>query len=99
MKARQKRLEEELKLIREKHNPVLQTVQKQVSEIAIASGVTKLLLSAFLAFPLHSSRGWGDASECHPAVGSVTATLKDISCCAKSRCLPWTVRLVLWPFG
>ena len=57
MKAKQKKLEEELKIIREKQNPLLQSVQKQVSETAIASAVTKLLLSALLAFPLWSSGG------------------------------------------
>ncbi|RMB88928.1 hypothetical protein DUI87_34694 [Hirundo rustica rustica] len=51
---------------------------------------------------LHKNKaagGWGDASGCHPAVVSVPATLKDTSWSAESQLLPWTVALVLWPFG
>ncbi|XP_053858779.1 putative uncharacterized protein DDB_G0271606 [Vidua macroura] len=97
--AREKRQEEEMKIIREKLNPLPQALQKQVSERGIATAVTKLVVSALLAFPVQSSRERGDASECHPALVCITVTRKDISWCAESQLLPWTVGLVLWPFG
>ncbi|XP_050843032.1 uncharacterized protein DDB_G0290301-like isoform X2 [Serinus canaria] len=93
IKALEKRLEEEMKIIREKANRLPQALEKQVSERGIATAVSKLVVSALLAFPGQSSREGGDASQCHPAVVCITVTLKDISWCAESPLLPWIVGL------
>ncbi|XP_053860009.1 golgin subfamily A member 6-like protein 22 [Vidua macroura] len=75
--AREKRQEEEMKIIREKLNPLPQALQKQVSERGIATAVTKLVVSALLAFPVQSSRERGDASECHPALRNMVTQMED----------------------
>ena len=59
-KTREKRLEDDMKMIREEiHLPQEQeALEKPVSERVIATAVTKLVLSAHLAFPVQGSRGW-----------------------------------------
>lgn len=62
IKAKQKRLDERIKIIREEINLLLQkqeALEKRVSETEIAAAVTKLVVSALLAFPLQSSRRVG----------------------------------------
>lgn len=62
IKAREKRLDEGMKIIREEINLLLQkqeALEKQVSETETAAAVTKLVLSALPTFPLQSSRRVG----------------------------------------
>lgn len=62
IKAREKRLDEGMAIIREEINLLLQkqeALAKRVSETEIAAAVTKLVVSALPTFPLQSSRRAG----------------------------------------
>ena len=59
-KTREKMLEDDMKIIREEINlpQEQEALENPVSEGMIATAVTKLVLSAHLAFPVQSSRRW-----------------------------------------
>ncbi|XP_023803476.1 uncharacterized protein LOC111945013, partial [Cyanistes caeruleus] len=102
IKEREKRLEEEMKMVEEEINHLIQEknfLHKQVSETAIATAVTAVWwFVPFLPFPCRAAGSWGDAPQCHPAVVSIPAALKEISWCAESQLLLWTVAQVAFPF-